>query len=916
MSNHVRRTLTSAAVLTLLALAACGDPPVSRGVDEPDTVDDAVADVGDDGVDDIAPSVDTSIDTPPTDTSVPDVGPFTDVADSGPEDGQIGAPCEADDECDSGFCITTGDGRVCTQLCSGECPDGWTCRLLSLPGTDVIELCVPEQQVLCRPCREDLDCDGLDRLCIGQLDGDFCGTPCGEGCPEGFVCEDIARDGEVIAQCVPSLGICGDCLDADGDGHGRGPGCLGMDCDDLDPSAFSNASEVCDGVDNDCDGTPDDGFDLQTDVDHCGRCDHRCEADGASVACVDGGCEIASCDDGRWDLDGAFDTGCEYRCVPTPDLDGELCNRLDDDCDGLVDEDFDTTTDPMHCGACGNTCAFRQAEADCVDSRCAMGACVDGFDDCDGLSENGCEAELATSLAHCGGCDRLCRFEHGVALCDEGTCVLDDCEAGWVDLDGRPDNGCEYACVPNEDLLPDLPDPAFVDADCDGVDGTLTDAVFVSSAGSDAADGITPATPVATLDHALNVARATGRTQILVAVGTFAISEPVDLDGGGVGIHGGYGPRFVERSAVAPLLLASSSTALIVRDLAADVVLDAIDIETANAASASEPTIAMVVRDAGEHLVLRDVGVVAGRGGPGAPGTSGATPARAPAGSTASEATGGAGGGGGTTAGGTGGSGSNASNGQPGQRAAVTRPTCGNGGAGGDASGCFDGAPSSGVRGEDGCGGTAGSHGTPGGGRGSVDASGWTAETGTGGATGTDAGGGGGGGAGGGEACFVGTGTGRGGGAGGSGGGGGGPGGQGGASIGILLVDSTLLVDAVEVATVGGGGGGAAGPGGAGGQGGQGGDGLPGGGNDAAGGRGGDGGTGGAGGCGGAGGGGPSVPVWGVGTARVVLGAGGAIWTPGAGGAGGAANSCPAELAGAPGVSSPLFDVVVEMEIP
>ncbi|MBW2732902.1 MAG: hypothetical protein JRH20_10965 [Deltaproteobacteria bacterium] len=58
---------------------------------------------------------------------------------------------------------------------------------------------------------------------------------------------------------TPGPGV--SCVDVDGDGHGVGPGCQGVpDCDDNDPARHPQAKEVCgDGVDDDCDLTPDDG---------------------------------------------------------------------------------------------------------------------------------------------------------------------------------------------------------------------------------------------------------------------------------------------------------------------------------------------------------------------------------------------------------------------------------------------------------------------------------------------------------------------------------------------------------------------------------------------------------------------------------------------------------------------------------
>ena len=76
--------------------------------------------------------------------------------------------------------------------------------------------------------------------------------------------------------------------------------------------------ERCDGLDNDCDGVADNGFDKQTDVGHCGGCNNDC---GAGQACNDGNCE---CADPNLEQ-------CGNNCV-------------------------DTQTDPNNCGQCGNNC--------------------------------------------------------------------------------------------------------------------------------------------------------------------------------------------------------------------------------------------------------------------------------------------------------------------------------------------------------------------------------------------------------------------------------------------------------------------------------------------------------------------------------------------------------------------------------
>ncbi len=62
------------------------------------------------------------------------------------------------------------------------------------------------------------------------------------------------------------------CEDEDGDGFG--PGCsIGDDCDPLDPT--QTGREICDGLDNDCDGVADNGV-----LSECGNCDPNCRLGG------------------------------------------------------------------------------------------------------------------------------------------------------------------------------------------------------------------------------------------------------------------------------------------------------------------------------------------------------------------------------------------------------------------------------------------------------------------------------------------------------------------------------------------------------------------------------------------------------------------------------------------------------------
>ena len=109
-------------------------------------------------------------------------------------------------------------------------------------------------------------------------------------------------------------------VDADGDGTEAD-----RDCDDSDPAVHPDADEVCDGVDNDCDGEVDEGA---TDA----VAYHR-DADGDGFG--DPGDAVEACDAPEGYL--TDDSDCD-------DADGavhpdatEVCDGLDNDCDGGVD---------------------------------------------------------------------------------------------------------------------------------------------------------------------------------------------------------------------------------------------------------------------------------------------------------------------------------------------------------------------------------------------------------------------------------------------------------------------------------------------------------------------------------------------------------------------------------------------------
>ncbi len=319
-------------LLSCVALAACaGTDPGAPGNGDTGTATDTQGSADIDESDVPGEDVDD-----PSDTGTPEV-----VEDTGPEPGLFGDPCDTNDDCRFELCIEGIDGElICTQPCDGECPDpDYECRLVENSGGDLTQICFPAVEELCQPCIDNRDCGGLRDRCIDLTDGRFCGSDCSlDGlCPSGYVCEELTS-GDM--QCIPSTGQCSGCIDPDADLHGEGPTCLGWDCDQENPATYEGASEICDNIDNDCDLTIDEGFDLLTDPRHCGACGAACDLPNAVQGCDGGECYVAGCVDGYYDLNGVTEDGCEYFCEfrdldipdrPDPEFRDTNCDGIDGD---------------------------------------------------------------------------------------------------------------------------------------------------------------------------------------------------------------------------------------------------------------------------------------------------------------------------------------------------------------------------------------------------------------------------------------------------------------------------------------------------------------------------------------------------------------------------------------------------------
>ncbi len=258
---------------------------------------------------------------------------------------------------------------------------------------------------------------------------------------------------------------------------------------------------------------------------------------------------------------------CRSTACLTPGT--EVCDNLDNDCDGVVDEGYRNVT----------TGQYDQATA-------------------------------------CGNCSTDCTVvfarPHAQGQCDatgSPRCVM-TCDADYLDRNGVPDDGCELR----------------LDGQAIYVSGGDAAADDLAGCGNGPAGTGGGNRPCRTITRGIAEAVSTGRSKVLVAD---ALYEEVVTLANGVSLLGGHRPDTWERHAASTLTIlraaaqAANAKTLVAQLITSATLVEGFVIEGPRNAQRAGNSYAVWIRDSGASLGIRDNVIRGGTGGPGLDGAAG-----------------------------------------------------------------------------------------------------------------------------------------------------------------------------------------------------------------------------------------------------------------------------------------------------
>ncbi len=456
-------------VLSVLALASCGDSFPTQESEDANPADvltdggqlDVAVDVGDDALSDAESDVPSDVEEDVQSDVEGDSaqGDATDDADDvGPAcPGGAGCSCAEDKDCTVGPCLPGAAGeKVCFAKCTAETDCGFSEICQAVPDT-ADKLCVPEGLSTNAPCTEPKACTVGDPtgVCASYgAEGSFCRPSCkvDGDCGNDETCATETQPGGAsLSFCktktTPTCTAWAAATQAKTSCYAAGlPGCTAeRSCVAKDGAAPAlsacspalPASEICDGLDNDCNG--------QADND-------------------------APCDDGNpCTTDACANKACSHTANTAPCDDANACTKDDtckaaDLCEGVTitcDDNDVCTNDACDiatgCTATDNTAACDDGDACTKDDTCALGLCEGATVTCD--DNNPCTDDACDPKTGCTATNNTAPCDDGLLCTKDDACAVGLCAGATVvcdDNDPCTDDACDpkAGCVTSFNKAP------------------------------------------------------------------------------------------------------------------------------------------------------------------------------------------------------------------------------------------------------------------------------------------------------------------------------------------------------------------------------------------------------------------------------------------------------------------------------
>ncbi len=280
-------------------------------------------------------------------------------------------------------------------------------------------------------------CDGIDNSCSGVIDDGGVDTYYADQDGDGF---GNVEQSEV--SCNPSEGWVTN----------------SSDCNDVDAAIYPGAEEICDGIDNNCNGM----------IDDAATAANTWYYDGDSDGYGDSNQPVDSCSQPGGYVANSGDCDDEDNSI-SPNM-PELCDGIDNDCSGVIDDQAvnastwfqDSDADGYGAvatalDACEQPAGYVEDDSDCDDTRAeaypgAEETCNELDDDCDGDID---EADSVTTISwyYDGDGDGFGDPNTSTTTCEELAGYVDDdqdCDDGdaainpdGVEICDALDNNCD-----------------------------------------------------------------------------------------------------------------------------------------------------------------------------------------------------------------------------------------------------------------------------------------------------------------------------------------------------------------------------------------------------------------------------------------------------------------------------------------